>query len=161
MSKGPDTIGLDLGPASIAIVAREAEARLAPLCTELYPDAKAIRRMPRQMDRQRRAANPEHYDEKGRAKKRGKKGLHWKTSRNYERTRRSLATKERQLAAHRNSLDGRLVHEIVGVGNTIILEKISYRGWQKLYGKSVGLRAPGMLVEHLRRTGAAHGRHPD
>src|SRR6266852_4830380 len=154
---GSDTIGLDLGPASIAIVPREAEARLDPLCAELHPDAKAIRRLQRQMDRQRRANNPEHYDEKGRVKKRGKQSLRWKTSRSYERTRRRKATKERKLAAHRKSLHGRLVHEIIRVGNTIILEKISYQGWQKLYGKSVGLRAPGMLVKHLRRTVASTG----
>src|SRR6266566_7035487 len=60
---GKDTIGLDLGPASIAIVPREAEARLDLLCAELRPDEQAIRRLQRQMDRQRRAANPEHYDE--------------------------------------------------------------------------------------------------
>ncbi|HEY6408659.1 MAG TPA: transposase [Ktedonobacteraceae bacterium] len=154
---GNDTIGLDLGPASIAIVPREEEARLDPLCAELHPEDKAIRRLQRQMDRQRRANNPEHYDEKGRAKKRGKKSLHWKTSSSYERTRRRKATKERKLAAHRKSLHGRMVHEIVSVGNTIILEKISYKAWQRQYGRSVGLRAPGMLIEQLKRTVASTG----
>jgi hypothetical protein len=43
------------------------------------------------------------------------------------------------------------------VGNTIILEKLSYKAWQKRYGRSVGLRAPGMFVEHLRRTVASTG----
>ena len=69
---GTDTVGLDLGPSSIAIVPRQAEARLEPLCAELRPDARAIRRLQRQMERQRRAANPEHYDERGRPRKRGK-----------------------------------------------------------------------------------------
>ncbi len=154
---GSDTIGLDLGPASIAIVPREADARLEPLCAELRPDEQTIRRLQRQMERQRRANNPEHYDEQGRAKKRGKKGLHWKTSARYEQTRRRKATKERKLAAHRKSLHGRMVHEIVRVGNTVILEKISYKAWQKQYGRSVGLRAPGMLIEQLRRTVASTG----
>ncbi len=154
---GSDTIGLDLGPASIAIVPRKAEARLEPLCAELHPEEQAIRRLQRQMERQRRANNPEHYDEQGRAKKRGKKGLHWKRSARYEHTRRRKATKERKLAAHRKSLHGRMVHEIMKVGNTVILEKISYQGWQKQYGKSVGLRAPGMSVEQLRRTVASTG----
>src|SRR5207244_7217278 len=67
------------------------------------------------------------------------------------------AGKERKLAAHRKSLHGRLVHEIMRVGNTVILEKISYQGWQKQYGRSVGLRAPGMLIAHLRRTVASTG----
>jgi hypothetical protein len=53
-SAGTDKVGLDLGPASIAIVPREAEARLEPLCAELRPDARAIRRLQRRMDRQRR-----------------------------------------------------------------------------------------------------------
>ena len=85
----------------------------------------------------------------------------WKRSKGYEQTRRRKAEKERKLAAHRKSLHGRKVHEIVAVGNTVILEKISYKAWQKQYGRSVGLRAPGMFVEHLRRTWASHGRHPD
>jgi hypothetical protein len=48
-------------------------------------------------------------------------------------------------------------HEIVAVGNTILLEKISYQAWQKLFGKSVGLRAPGMFVALLRRTVVSTG----
>src|SRR6266700_1626573 len=154
---GKDTIGLDLGPASIAIVPREAEARLDLLCAELRPDEQAIRRLQRQMDRQRRAANPEHYDEQGRVKKRGKGAPRWKQSRGYQATRRCLAARERKLAAHRKSLHGRLVHQIVRVGNTVILEKISYKAWQEQYGRSVGLRAPGMLIEQLRRTVARTG----
>ena len=81
----------------------------------------------------------------------------WKSSKSYQKTRQRRAAKERKLAAHRKSLHGRLVHEIVAVGNTIILEKISYKAWQKQYGKSVGLRAPGMFIELLRRTVASTG----
>ncbi len=154
---GTDTIGLDLGPASIAIVPREAEARLVPLCAELRPDARAIRRLQRKMERQRRAANPEHYDERGRPKKRGKGAPRWKQSRGYQASRRRKATKERKLAAHRKSLHGRLAHQIVAVGHTIISEKISYKGWQKRYGRSVGRCAPGMLIDHLKRTVASTG----
>ena len=154
---GTDTVGLDLGPASIAIVPQEAEARLEPLCAQLRPDARAIRRLQRRMERQRRAANPEHYDERGRVKKRGKGAPRWKQSRGYQATRRRKAARERRLAAHRKSLHGQLVHQIVRVGNTIITEKISYKSWQKRYGKSVGLRAPGMLIAHMKRTVASTG----
>src|SRR6266571_3499321 len=154
---GNDIIGADLGPSTIALVPRAGEASLSVLCEELAPNAQAIRRLQRQMDRQRRAANPEHYDERGRIKKQGKKRLRWKTSKSYERTRRRKATKERKLAAHRKSLHGQQVHKIVAVGNMVILEKISYKAWQKQYGKSVGLRAPGMFVEKLRRTVARTG----
>jgi hypothetical protein len=154
---GSDIVGLDLGPASVAIVPREAEARLEPLCAELRPDARAMRRLQRRMERQRRAANPEHYDERGRVKKRSKGAPRRKQSRGYQATRRRKATRERRLAAHRKSLHGQLVHQIAAVGHTIITEKLSYTGWQKRYGKSVGLRAPGMLIAHLKRTVASTG----
>jgi hypothetical protein len=109
------------------------------------------------MDRKLRAANPDNYDSRGRVKKHGQKRLVWKHSQGYEKIRQRRATIERKLAAHRKSLHGHKVHEIIAVGTTIILEKISYRAWQKRYGKSVGLRAPGMFVEYLRRTVASTG----
>ncbi len=68
-------IGLDLGPSTLAIVPREGEARLVPLCEELKPDARKKRRLERKLDRERRANNPENYDEKGRIKKHGKRRL--------------------------------------------------------------------------------------
>ncbi len=43
------------------------------------------------------------------------------------------------------------------MGNQIQIEKTSYQGWQKLYGKSVALRAPGMFVAHLKRIVAKTG----
>jgi hypothetical protein len=158
---GHDHIGADLDPSTIALVPRAAEASLSLFCEELAPDEKEIRRLQRKMERQKRSANPENYDSKGRIKKQGKKKLHWKTSQGYEKSRRRKAEKERKLAAHRKSLHGKKVHEIIAVGNTVILEKLSYKAWQKQYGRSVGLRAPGMFVSMLKRTGAAHGRHPD
>src|SRR5260221_2319569 len=150
-------MGLDLGPSTLAIVPREGEARLVPLCEELAPDARKKRRLERKLDRQRRANNPQNYDEKGRIKKHGKRRLTWKNSKGYLATRRRLAHHKRKLAAHRKSLHGRLVNEMIRTGNDIRIEKVSYKGWQKQYGKSVGLRAPGMLIEHLRRTVAITG----
>ncbi len=83
--------------------------------------------------------------------------MKWKQSKRSLATRRRKATRERRLAAHRKSLHGRLVHEIMALGTTIITEKVSYRAWQKRFGKSVGLRAPGMFIELLRRTVASTG----
>ncbi|GHO51374.1 AAA family ATPase [Ktedonospora formicarum] len=149
---GQGIVGADLGPSTLALVPQEGQASLEVLCAELAPDAKAIRRLQRQMDRQRRAGNPEHYDEKGRIRKQSKQKRQWKQSKHSQATRRRKATKERKLAAHRKSLHGRKVHEVMALGKTIILEKISYKAWQKTYGKSVGLRAPGMFVALLTRT---------
>jgi transposase len=150
-------VGLDLGPSTIAIVPREGEAQLVPLCEELKPDARSKRRLERKLDRQRRANNPQNYNEKGRIKKRSKRRLVWHDSKGYLATRRRLAHIERKLAAHRKSLHGRLVHQIIRRGNTIRTEKLSYKAWQKQYGKSVVRNAPGMLIDHLRRTVASTG----
>jgi hypothetical protein len=156
---GTDVIGLDVGPSTIAMVPHQGEAQLVPFCEELRPNARAKRRLQRKLDRQRRANNPQNYDEKGRIKKggKGKRRLTWKNSTGYLATRRRLAAKERKLAAHRKSLHGRLVHQIIRRGNTVRTEKLSYKAWQKQYGKSVGRNAPGMFLEHLRRTVASTG----
>ena len=154
---GADIVGLDIGPSTLAIFARAGEAKLQPLCEELAPDVRKKRRLERKMDRQRRANNPQNYDAKGCIKRHGKKRLAWKNSKRYLATRRQHARQERKLAAHRKSLHGKLVHEIIRVGNHVHIEKTSYTGWQKQYGKSVGLRAPGMLVDQLRRTVANTG----
>jgi hypothetical protein len=154
---GTESVGLDVGPSTVAIVPRQAPARLEIFAEQLALQEKKFRWLQRQMDRQRRAANPEQYDEQGRPKKRGKASAPWKRSRGYEATRRRKASIERKLAAHRKSLHGRMAHEIVAEGNTIFTEKLSYKGWQKHYGKSVGFRAPGMFIDHLRRTVASTG----
>jgi len=156
---GTDVVGLDVGPSTIAIVPQQGEAQLVPFCEELRPDARAKRRLQRKLDRQRCANNPQNYDEKGRIKKggKGKQHLVWKNSKGYLATKRRLASKERKLAAHRKSLHGWLVHQIIRRGNTIRTEKLSYKAWQKQYGKSVGRNAPGMFLEQLRRTVASTG----
>jgi len=154
---GQDTIGLDLGPSTLAVFPRQAEVQLLQLAEEVRLDARKQRRLQRQLDRQRRANNPDNYDEKGRIKRQGKQRLRWHDSQEYRETRRQLATEARRLAAHRKTLHDRLVNDLIRVGNTITLEHLSYRGWQKCFGKSVGLRAPGMLIEHLRRTVAKTG----
>ncbi len=151
---GQQTVGLDLGPSTIAIVPKEGEAQLLAFCSDLKADQRLIRRLQRKLDRQRRANNPQNYDAKGRVKK-GKKL--WRDSQGYKATRRRLANQERKRAAHRKSLHGQLVHEVVAVGTTIVTEKISYKAWQRQYGKSVRDHAPGMFLEWLKCTVARTG----
>jgi hypothetical protein len=109
------------------------------------------------MERQRRAKNPENDDEKGRVKKHANTRLSFRESKRYKATRRQHANAERRLAAQRKALHGKLAHDIVKMGNTIHLEKTSFKGWQKQYGRSIGLRAPGLFVAHLARRVAKTG----
>ena len=57
----------------------------------------------------------------------------------------------RTSTAHRKSLHGKLINENIALDSEIRLEKLSYRSFQKNFGKSVGNRAPGMFIERLKR----------
>ena len=58
---------------------------------------------------------------------------------------------------HRKSLHGNLINEILRLGDTFKTEKISYKAWQKLFGKSVGFRSPGRFFSELKRKAESAG----
>jgi hypothetical protein len=149
---GHGVVGLDLGPSTVAIVPEKGKAQLLLLAEELAPDTRARRRLQRKLDRQRRANNQEHYDEQGRIRtpSRGQGRHIWHESRGYQQTRRRLSSAERKLAAHRRSLHGKLANEILRLGDDLRIEKVSYKSWQRCFGRSVGLRAPGRFVEAVK-----------
>jgi putative transposase len=153
---GQGSVGLDLGPSTVAVVSQTA-ARLERFCAELDIPAAQIRREQRHLDRQRRATTPENYLPDGRVQK-GRKGRkHWRESQRQRRTQVRLANRQRKLAAHRKSLHGRLAHQIVREGSIFLLEKVSYRAWQRRYGRSVQRRAPGIFVTILTRLAESAG----
>ena len=144
---GTEEIGLDVGPSTIAVVG-DTKAELKQFCSEIVPKQKEKKKLMRKLDRQRRANNPQNYNENGTAKKGKKK---WKKSNHYKRTGSELAELDRKLAAQRKSLHGRDINNIIAMGTTIKTEKIPYRAWQKMYGKSVLMRAPSMFMSNLKR----------
>jgi hypothetical protein len=62
---GTSIVGGDLGPSTLALFPQQGEASLEVFCAELAPQARTIRRLQRQMERQRREANPENYERYG------------------------------------------------------------------------------------------------
>lgn len=144
---GRGDVGIDIGPSTIAVVGNEL-AQLEQFASELKFQDKQIRKMQRRLDRSRRANNPGNYNTTSTIKKGFKK---WNNSKTYLKTRDAKANLERKLAGHRKSLHGRMVNLILAQGNVFKLEKLSYKAFQKLFGKSVGKRAPGMFVAHLKR----------
>jgi hypothetical protein len=50
-----------------------------------------------------------------------------------------------------------LVNDILRQGNLIQFEKLSYKAFQRQFGKSVGLRAPGMFILLLKRKAVSAG----
>jgi len=150
-------VGLDIGPSTIAVVTDE-QASLERFCDELKDKQKEIRRLQRKLDRQRsersgeakrlfRANNPQNYNSDGTIKP-GKKT--WHESTRYNKTKRKLAELQRKLAAHRKTLHGNLANRILRQGKHVKTEKLSYRAFQKNFGRSVKNRAPGMFMEIIR-----------
>jgi putative transposase len=153
---GEGDVGLDIGPSTIAAVG-DGEAFLAQFCDELLPRQKKIRRFQRKIDRQRRANNPDNYNPDGTIKPGPQK---WHKSGRQRRTEAKLAELHRKQAAHRKSLHGQMVNRILRMGDVIKMEKLSYRAFQRRYGRSVGMRAPGMFVVHMRRKAKACSPRP-
>ena len=150
---GTGVVGLDLGPSTIAAVS-ERDAFLEQFCAELEPCQKVIRRLQRKIDRQRRANNPHNYNPDGTIKPGPKV---WRKSGRQRRTETKLAELYRKRAAHRKSLHGRMVNRVLRMGDTVQLEKLSYWAFQRCFGKSVGMRAPGTFVRHLKRKAESAG----
>ena len=68
LKKGKGPVGLDLGPSTIAVVC-ETNVRLIPFAEEVEDYQPKIRRLQRKLDRQRRANNPDNYNDDGTVKK--------------------------------------------------------------------------------------------
>jgi len=150
---GEGVVGLDIGPSTIAAVGPDF-AFLEQFCAELEPRRQEIRRLQRQIDRQRRANNPDNYNPDGTVKHGPKV---WHKSARQRRIGAKLAELQRKQAAHRKSLHGQLVNQVLRMGDVIQLEKLSYRAFQRCFGRSVGMRAPGAFVAHLKRKAESAG----
>lgn len=146
-------VGLDIGPSTVAIVSDEAVGleRLAPSVEQPW---RAMRILQRAQDRSRRATNPENFNADGTAKKGPKR---WIKSGRYQHRQLKLADLERRLSAARKRDHGELTNKILGLGNVIQLEKLSYKGFQKNFGCSAKVRASGMFVSLLTRKAESAG----
>ncbi len=106
------TVGLDVGPSTIAIVGDEAVG-LEQFASGVVQPWNHQRRLQRALDRSRRATRKKEH--------------------------------------------GALANKILGLGNLIQTEALSYKAFQKNYGRSVKVRAPGMFIERLTRKAESAG----
>lgn len=148
---GDGVVGLDIGPSTVAVTGDD-QARLVRFCDELADRQKRIRQLQRRLARQRRANNPDYYNPNGTVKAGPKR---WHSSSRQRQTRLELSEIQRKQAAHRKSLHGQLANEVLAMGHIIRTEKLSYKAFQRMYGKSVGFRAPGTFLSILRRKAAS------
>ncbi|MBI5326989.1 MAG: transposase [Deltaproteobacteria bacterium] len=148
-----DTCGLDIGPSTIAAVGED-NAFLSQFCYEVMQPWKDIKREQRAQDRSRRATNPDNYNEDSTAKKGSRK---WHRSSRYKKRQYRIAECQRRLTTTRKKQHGQMCNKVLGLGKNIKTEKLSYKSFQKNYGRSVTVRAPGMFVSMLTRKAANAG----
>ncbi len=146
-------VALDLGPSTIAMVG-EAHAELLEFVPELN-DLQCERRvLQRRLDRSRRAANPENHQPDGTIRP-GR--MAWRYSHRYKKTRGELAELERRLAAYRRTEQHRLVNDVLQHGCVIHTEAVSIKAWQKSFGRSIRIKAPGLFMGALTRKAESAG----
>ena len=155
---GEGIVCFDIGPSTIATVAKNKNnkfhAKLAEFCSELKPKEKEIRILQRSIDRQRRKANPNNYF----PNKKIKKGKHkWTKSQRQLKNEEQLKNVHRTIVEHRKSLHGKMINETLRLGNVFKTEKFSKKWLQKLYGRSIGKRSPGMYVSRTKRKAESAG----
>lgn len=150
---GNGVVGLDIGPSTIAAVSSR-DAILEGFCPTVVEPWAQSRRLLRAMDRSRRTTNPKNFEANGQVKKNVRK---WHRSRRYQKIALKRRDRERRLAAERKRSHGELCSRILAQGTTIKTEKLSYKSFQKNFGRSVKVRAPGMLISMLQRKAEGAG----
>jgi transposase len=156
---GKGKVSIDIGPSKIALIGVEAQyAKIGLFCAELKTNEKEVRLKARQLDRQRRAGNPDNYhanfkDKHGNWKKGTvKKGtVKWIVSTRQRKVQEELNEADRCLAATREKLQFTLKNQIIQLGDEFCFEKVSIKAWQKMWGKSINSRAPGVLMGSLKQ----------
>lgn len=149
---GNEIVGLDLGPQTLAITTKK-YARLQIFASELERENKLEGRIQRKINRKKRLLNPENFEGK-----KLKKGKHkWKRSKKLKKLESQYRDLKRKNKEKRKELHGRLIKELLELGVNFKIEKINYKAWQKLFGKSIGAKAPGLFIELLRRKAESAG----
>jgi len=148
-------VGLDFGPSHVHI-ATLSHAESIKLSETVEIRQFEIARLKRRLDRQRRANNLQNYNPDGTIKKGPKR---WSHSKGYRKTKSQIAAIERSKVETRKSSHGYTAGRILSYGNIIKTEKVSYKGWQKIFGRSIAHHAPSALEGELtRKAGYARGR---
>lgn len=155
---GAGRVSFDLGPSQIAVAVQSVDGGwlgwVEPLADAIRLDTTRLRRVQRQLDRQHRAGSPACFTTEG-SHVTGCCG--WQRSSAARRTAMRAAELHRRLAEHRKTLHGAMVNRLLGCGTQIACERLNYVSWQKNFPRSVRDRAPGLLVELMRRKAESAG----
>lgn len=165
-------VGIDIGTSTVAISSYY-ETKLEELAPGIDRQEKEIARLQRKLDRQRRANNPQNYNEDGTIV-RGKKT--WTYSKKYYQTKNKLRKLTTKQAETRTLAHKTLANEIVGLGDRFVVEQMSFAGLQKRaketkvnektnriqskkrFGAIIGHRAPATLISLIEQKCKSQGK---
>ena len=162
---GLGNVGIDIGTRTIAFSSKY-DVKLLELCPEVEDIEKEKNKLQRKLDRQRRSNNINNYNS-DRTIKRGIK-LEWIKSNKYIKTQNKLKDIQRKQADIRKQSHEKLANYIISLGDRILVETMQFQGLQKRskittknkngkfnkkkrFGKSLGNKAPAMLIEIINR----------
>lgn len=149
-----DTVGgIDIGPSNLAWVT-ETEAGLFRFCAEVDRPHREITRLQRKIDRQRRANNPDNFLPDGRIRP-GKK--RWTASNRQRETESLLREMQRKEADVRRQAHGRDINVLLSKALIWRDDNVSPKALQRMYGKSIAVRAPGFFMSELQRKAERDG----
>jgi transposase len=74
----------------------------------------------------------------------------WNHSKQYLDLKNLLTELYRKEKDLRKELHNKLINQLLQYGDNFKFEKLSYKAWQKMFGKSVGAKAPGLFIELLK-----------
>lgn len=165
---GIGDVGLDIGTQTIAI-ASCTNLKIYELADRITNIENKKRKLLRKLDRSRRQNNPDNFNPDGTIKKQGNKKVKWVRSKRYQKIQNELKELYRKQADIRKYQHECLANEIIAQGDRIYVETMSFKGLQKRakkttinektgkfnkktrYGKSLGNKAPAMLLSILDR----------
>lgn len=163
---GKGAVGIDIGPQTIAYVS-DTESKLMELAAGVKNIEHEKRLIQRKMDRSRRATNPENYAEDGTIK--AGVPLHWTKSKRYLRLQSRLSLLQRQQAEIRKRQHTELANHLLSLGDRFYVEDMAWASLahrakktevsektgrikrKKRFGKSIGNKAPAMLILILKQ----------
>ena len=163
--RGIGEVGIDIGTSTVAIVS-DSKVKLKELAEGIDNLENIKTKLQRKLDRQRRANNPNKYNEDGTINRSNRDK--WIKSKKYIKTQNKLRDIQRKIASQRKQSHEMDANYILGLGNIVKVEIMSFKGLQKRaknttknkkgkfnkkkrFGKSLANKAPAMLLEIVNR----------
>lgn len=157
--------GIDIGTSTVAVYSDDGFCLLDELAGGVSRTEREKRVISRRMDRSRRVMNPLNYNEDGTVRKGRKK---WNISNTYRRNRMKYKALCRKRAAAVKQSHEILANRILGHGDTVRVEKMSFAGLsrktrkperskngrykrRRRFGSSIQTRAPAELIGIIDR----------